>query len=164
MTSIFANVSGPVISGDIGNLTLIAERGSVGAPGAAGSNPATNTNALQIAFADPSNDQLDQVSSAQGIYVKQTSGDLILGNISAGNAIQLAAAGSIYAEADFTDRTAIHILGTDLDLRAGGNIGFNGSTFQPLQVNISGAVTGSAVGDLSILAVAGDLMVGTSGT
>lgn len=163
VTSIFANVSGPVISGDIGNLTLIAERGNVGAPGAAGSNPATNTNALQIAFADPSNDQLDQVSSAQGIYVKQTTGDLILGNISAGNAIQLAAAGSIYAEADFTDRTAIHILGTDLDLRAGGNIGFNGSTFQPLQVNISGAVTGSAVGDLSILAVAGDLAVGTSG-
>jgi hypothetical protein len=30
-------------------------------------------------------------------------------------------------------------------------------------VNISGAVTGSAVGDLSILAVAGDLAVGTSG-
>ncbi|MCP2208780.1 leukotoxin LktA family filamentous adhesin [Bradyrhizobium diazoefficiens] len=163
VTSIFANVSGPVISGDIGNLTLIAERGNVGAAGAAGSNPATNTNALQIAFADPSNDQLDQVSSAQGIYVKQTTGDLVLGNIAAGNAIQLAATGSIYAESDFTDRTAIHILGTDLDLRAGGNIGFNGSTFQPLQVNISGAVTGSAVGDLSILAVAGDLMVGTSG-
>ncbi|WP_456617783.1 leukotoxin LktA family filamentous adhesin [Bradyrhizobium sp. P5_C12] len=163
VTSISANVSGAVISGDIGNLTLIAEHGNVGAPGAAGSNPATNTNALQIAFADPSNDQLDQVSSAQGIYVKQTTGDLILGNISAGNAIQLAAAGSIYAEADFTDRTAIHILGADLDLRAGGNIGFNGSTFQPLQVNISGAVTGSAVGDLSILAVTGDLAVGTSG-
>ncbi|MDA9487916.1 leukotoxin LktA family filamentous adhesin [Bradyrhizobium sp. CCBAU 11361] len=163
VTSIFANVSGPVISGDIGNLTLIAEHGNVGAPGAAGSNPATNTNALQIAFADPGNDQLDQVSSAQGIYVKQTTGDLILGNIAAGNAIQLAATGSIYAEADFTDRTAIHILGADLDLRAGGNIGFNGSTFQPLQVNISGAVTGSAVGDLSILAVTGDLAVGTSG-
>ncbi|MCK1389328.1 leukotoxin LktA family filamentous adhesin [Bradyrhizobium sp. 1] len=159
-----AGVTGtPVISGDIGNLTLIAEHGNVGAPGTAGSNPATNANAIQIAFADPSNDQLDQVSSAQGIYLKQTTGDLILGNISAGNAIQLAASGSIYAEAGFTDRSAIHILGTDLDLRAGGSIGFNGSTFQPLQVNISGAVTGSAVGDLSILAVTGDLMVGTSG-
>ncbi|WBL81227.1 leukotoxin LktA family filamentous adhesin [Bradyrhizobium xenonodulans] len=164
VTSISANVSGPVISGDIANLTLIAEHGNVGAPGAAGNNPAANSNALQIAFADPSNDQLDQVSSAQGIYVKQTTGDLILGNISAGNAIQLAATGSIYAEAGFTDRSAIHILGTDLDLRAGGSIGFNGSTFQPLQVNISGAVTGSAVGDLSILAVTGDLAVGTSGT
>ncbi|MDI3559416.1 leukotoxin LktA family filamentous adhesin [Bradyrhizobium sp. Arg816] len=164
VNSISANASGAVISGDIGNLTLIAEHGNVGAPsGTAGSNPANNTNALQIAFADPSNDQLDQVSSAQGIYLKQTTGDLILGNIAAGNAIQLAATGSIYAEAGFTDRTAIHILGADLDLRAGGNIGFNGSTFQPLQVNISGAVTGSAVGDLSILAVTGDLMVGSSG-
>lgn len=163
VTNISANVGGAVISGDIANLTLIAEHGNVGAPGAAGSNPATNANALQIAFADPGNDQLDQVSSAQGIYVKQTTGDLILGNIAAGNAIQLAATGSIYAEADFTDRSAIHILGTDLDLRAGGSIGFNGSTFQPLQVNISGAVTGSAVGDLSILAVTGDLAVGTSG-
>ncbi|GMO58331.1 leukotoxin LktA family filamentous adhesin [Bradyrhizobium ottawaense] len=163
VTSISANVGGAVISGDIANLTLIAEHGNVGAPGAAGSNPATNANALQIAFADPGNDQLDQVSSAQGIYVKQTTGDLILGNIAAGNAIQLAATGSIYAEADFTDRSAIHILGTDLDLRAGGSIGFNGGAFQPLQVNISGAVTGSAVGDLSILAVTGDLAVGTSG-
>ncbi|MGY4507986.1 leukotoxin LktA family filamentous adhesin [Bradyrhizobium sp. USDA 3650] len=159
-----AGVTGtPVISGDIGNLTLIAEHGNVGAPGAAGSNPATNANAIQIAFADPSNDQLDQVSSAQGIYVKQTTGDLILGNIAAGNAIQLAATGSIYAESNFTDRSAIHILGTDLDLRAGGSIGFNGSTFQPVQVNISGAVIGSAVGDFSILAVTGDLVVGTSG-
>lgn len=153
VNSIAANAGGAVISGDIGNLTLIAEHGNVG----------SSSNALQIAFADPGNDQLDQVSSAQGIYLKQTTGDLILGNISAGNAIQLAATGSIYAEAGFTDRTAIHILGADLDLRAGGSIGFNGSTFQPLQVNISGAVTGSAVGDLSILAVTGDLVVGTSG-
>ncbi|MET4255568.1 hypothetical protein ABIC09_000496 [Bradyrhizobium sp. S3.12.5] len=159
-----AGVTGvPVISGDIANLTLIAEHGNIGAPGTAGSNPATNANAIQIAFASPANDQLDQVSSGQGIYVKQTTGDLILGNISAGNEIQLAATGSIYAEAGFSDRTAIHILGTDLDLRAGGNIGFNSSTFQPLQVNISGAVTGSAGGDFSLLAVTGDLAVGTSG-
>ncbi|PJG56131.1 leukotoxin LktA family filamentous adhesin [Bradyrhizobium forestalis] len=153
VNSISANAGGAVISGDIANLTLIAERGNVG----------SSSNALQIAFADAGNDQLDQVSSAQGIYVKQTTGDLVLGNIAAGNAIQLAATGSIYAEAGFTDRSAIHILGTDLDLRAGGSIGFNGSAFQPLQVNISGAVTGSAVGDLSLLAVTGDLVVGTSG-
>ncbi len=163
VNNITANVGGAVISGDIANLTLIAERGNVGAPGTAGSDPAANPNAIQIAFADPAHDQLDQVSSAQGIYVKQTTGDLILGNISAGNAIQLAATGSIYAEADFTDRSAIHILGTDLDLRAGGSIGFNGATFQPLQVNISGAVSGTAVGDVSILAVTGDLTVGRSG-
>ena len=160
-----AGVTGvPVISGDIANLTLIAEHGNIGAPGAAGSNPASNANAIQIAFASPANDQLDQVSSGQGIYVKQTTGDLILGNISAGNEIQLAATGSIYGEAGFSDRTAIHILGTDLDLRAGGNIGFNGSTFQPLQVNISGAVTGSAGGDFSLLAVTGDIGVGAGGT
>ncbi|WP_375309886.1 leukotoxin LktA family filamentous adhesin [Bradyrhizobium sp. A5] len=160
-----AGVTGvPVISGDIANLTLIAEHGNIGAPsGTAGSNPASNANAIQIAFADAANDQLDQVSSGQGIYVKQTTGDLILGNISAGSDIQIAAAGSIYAEAGFTDRTAIHILGADLDLRAGGSIGFNGASFQPLQVNISGTVTGSAVGDLSILAVTGDLAVGASG-
>ncbi|PSO18231.1 leukotoxin LktA family filamentous adhesin [Bradyrhizobium sp. MOS003] len=165
VNSITPGVAGvPVISGDIANLTLIAEHGNIGAPsGTAGSNPATNPNALQIAFADSANDQLDQVSSGQGIYIRQTTGDLILGNIAAGNDIQLAAAGSIYAEAGFTDRSAIHILGSNLDLRAGGSIGFNGSTFQPLQVNISGAVTGSAVGDLSILAVTGDLAVGTSG-
>ncbi|MBR0688118.1 leukotoxin LktA family filamentous adhesin [Bradyrhizobium manausense] len=159
-----AGVTGvPVISGDIANLTLIAEHGNIGTPGTAGSNPANNANAIQIAFANPGNDQLDQVSSGQGIYVKQTTGDLILGNISAGNEIQLAATGSIYGEAGFADRSAIHILGTDLDLRAAGNIGFNGSTFQPLQVNISGAVTGSAGGDFSLLAVTGDLAVGTSG-
>ena len=164
VNSITAGVAGvPVISGDIANLSLIAEHGNIGAAGTAGSNPATNPNALQIAFADPANDQLDQVSSGQGVYIKQTTGDLILGNIAAGNDIQLAATGSIYAEAGFTDRSAIHILGSDLDLRAGGSIGFNGSTFQPLQVNISGTVTGSAVGDLSILAVAGDLVVGRSG-
>ena len=158
-----AGVTGvPVISGDIANLTLIAEHGNIGAPGAAGSNPASNANAIQIAFANPANDQLDQVSSGQGIYVKQTTGDLILGNISAGNEIQLAATGSIYGEAGFSDRSAIHILGTDLDLRAGGSIGFNGSTFQPLQVNISGAVTGSAGGAFSLLAVTGDMGVGTS--
>ncbi|MCS3725067.1 leukotoxin LktA family filamentous adhesin [Bradyrhizobium betae] len=160
-----AGVTGvPVITGDIASLTLIAEHGNIGAPsGTAGSNPASNANAIQIAFSDPANDQLDQASSGQGIYVKQTTGDLILGNISAGNEIQIAAAGSIYAEAGFTDRTAIHILGADLDLRAGGSIGFNGASFQPLQVNISGTVTGSAVGDLSILAVTGDLAVGASG-
>ncbi len=163
VSNIVANASGAVISGDVANLVLIAERGNVGAASStAGSDPATNPNAIQIAFANPANDQLDQVSSAQGIYVRQTTGDLVLGNISAGNAIQLAATGSIYAEADFSDRTAIHILGTDLDLRAGGKIGFNGTSFQPLQVNISGAVTGSAVGDLSILAVTGDLSVGRS--
>jgi len=153
VNNVFANAGGAVISGDIGNLSLIAEHGNVG----------SSTNALQIAFADAGNDQLDQVSSAQGIYVKQTTGDLILGNIAAGNAIQLAAVGSIYAEAGFTDRTAVHMVGTDLDLRAGGSIGFNGSTFQPLQVNISGAVTGSAVGDISLLAVTGDLVVGAGG-
>ncbi|MET4326721.1 hypothetical protein ABIB80_002547 [Bradyrhizobium sp. i1.15.2] len=165
--SISAGVSGvPVISGDIPNLSLIAEHGNIGSAGAAGADPAANANAIQIAFASPTSDHLDQVSSGLGVYVKQTTGDLVLGNVSATGAIQLAATGSIYAEAgtNFADRTAVHIVGTDLDLRAGGDISFNGATFQPLQVQLSGALTGSAVGDLSILVVAHDLAVGATGT
>jgi hypothetical protein len=166
VTSISAGVTGvPVISGDIPNLTLIAEHGNIGGADTSGNGPANNPNALQIAFASPTTDHLDQVSAVQGnVYVKQTTGDLVLGNVSANGTIQLAATGSIYAEAGFTDRTAVHIVGADLDLRAGGNISFNGTTFQPLQVHLSGALTGSSVGDLSILAVAGDLNVGTTGT
>ncbi len=167
VSNISAGVTGvPLISGDIPNLTLIAEHGNIGSAGAAGSDPAANANAIQIAFASPTTDHLDQVSSGQGsIYVKQTTGDLILGNISANGAIQLAATGSIYAEggSNFADRTAVHIVGSDLDLRAGGDISFNGTTFQPLQVKISGAITGSSVGDLSILAVAGNLTIGATG-
>jgi hypothetical protein len=163
--NISAGVTGvAVISGDIPNLTVIAEHGNVGSAGTTGGDPNGNANAIQIAFSSPTTDHLDQVSSGQGIYVKQTTGDLVLGNISASGAIQLAATGSIYAEAGFTDRTAKHIVGSDLDLRAGGAVSFNGSTFQPLQVQISGAVTGSAVGDLSLLAVTGDLTVGATGT
>jgi hypothetical protein len=162
---ISANVTGaPVISGDIRNLTLIAEHGNIGSAGAAGSDPNANANAIQIAFASPTSDHLDQASSGQGIYVKQTTGDLVLGNISASGAMQLAATGSIYAEAGFTDRTAVHIVSSELDLRARGDIGFNGSAFQPLQVQISGAVTGSAAGNFGLLAASGDLAVGTTGT
>jgi hypothetical protein len=167
VSSISAGVSGvPVISGDIPNLSLIAEHGNIGGAGAAGADPAANANAIQIAFASPTTDHLDQVSSGLGVYVKQTTGDLVLGNVSATGAIQLAATGSIYAEAgtNFADRTAVHIVGTDLDLRAGGDISFNGSVFQPLQVQLSGRLTGSAVGDLSILVVAHDLAVGATGT
>ncbi|UVO26329.1 leukotoxin LktA family filamentous adhesin [Bradyrhizobium arachidis] len=163
--SISNGVTGvPVISGDIPNLTLIAEHGNIGSAGTAGSDPAANANALQVAFTNPTTDRLDQVSAGQGIYLKQTTGDLILGNISASGAIQLTATGSIYAEAGFTDRTAVHMVGSELDLRAGGSIGFNGSAFQPLQVQISGAVTGSAVGNVSILAPSGDLTIGATGT
>ncbi|KJC41165.1 leukotoxin LktA family filamentous adhesin [Bradyrhizobium sp. LTSP857] len=167
VANISAGVTGvPLISGDIPNLTLIAEHGNIGSAGAAGSDPAANANAIQIAFANPATDHLDQVSSGLGVYVKQTTGDLVLGNVSATGTIQLAATGSIYAEGgtNFADRTAPHIVGTDLDLRAGGDISFNGTTFQPLQVQISGALTGSAVGDLSILVVAHDLTVGATGT
>jgi len=166
VTSISAGVTGaPVISGDIPNLTLIAEHGNIGGADASGNGPAANVNVIQIAFASPTTDHLDQVSAVQGnVYIKQTTGDLVLGNVSANGAIQLAAAGSIYAEAGFTDRTAAHIVGADLDLRAGGDISFNGATFQPLQVQITGALTGSSVGDLSILAVAGNLTVGATGS
>ena len=164
--NIFAGAPNQVaISGNIRNLTLISETGNIGQAPAAGTNPANNPNALQVAFANPTINQLDQIVAAQGsIYLKQTTGDLVLGNVTAAGAIQFAATGSIYAEPQFTDRTSVHIAGTTLDVRAGGNVGFNGTTAQPLQVKISGAVTGTAVGAMTILAPSDDLNIGATGT
>ncbi|MBR1266082.1 leukotoxin LktA family filamentous adhesin [Bradyrhizobium sp. AUGA SZCCT0222] len=164
--NIFAGIANqPVISGNIRDLTLISETGNIGQAPAAGSNPANNPNALQIAFDNPSTNQLDQVVAAQGgIYLKQTTGDLVLGNVTAAGAIQFAATGSIYAQPQFTDRTAVHIAGGSLDVRAGGNVGFNGATAQPLQVKISGAITGTSVGAMTILAPSDNLNIGTTGT
>ncbi|MBR1212048.1 leukotoxin LktA family filamentous adhesin [Bradyrhizobium sp. JYMT SZCCT0180] len=164
--NIFAGIANqPVISGNIRDLTLISETGNIGQAPAAGTNPANNPNALQIAFANPSTNQLDQVVAAQGgIYLKQTTGDLVLGNVTAAGAIQFAATGSIYAQPQFTDRTTVHIAGASLDVRAGGNVGFNGTTAQPLQVKISGAITGTSAGAMTILAPSDNLNIGTSGT
>ncbi|MBR1143695.1 leukotoxin LktA family filamentous adhesin [Bradyrhizobium sp. AUGA SZCCT0431] len=164
--NIFAGIaSQAVISGNIRDLTLISETGNIGQAPAAGTNQANNPNALQIAFANPATNQLDQVVAAQGgIYLKQTTGDLVLGNVTAAGAIQFAATGSIYAEPQFTDRTAVHIAGASLDVRAGGNVGFNGTTAQPLQVKISGAITGTSVGAMTILAPSDNLNIGTTGT
>jgi hypothetical protein len=164
--SIFAGAPNQVvISGNIRDLTLISETGNIGQAPAAGTNPANNPNALQVAFTNPSTNQLDQVVSAQGgIYLKQTTGDLVLGNVTAAGAIQFAATGSIYAEPQFTDRTAVHFAGATLDVRAGGNVGFNGTTAQPLQVKITGAITGTSVGAMTILAPSNDLNIGATGT
>src|SRR6185312_2829655 len=110
---------------------------------------------------------LDQAVAAQGIYLRQTSGDLILGNITSGQGsspIQFAASGSIYAESQFTDRTVIHLAGSALDVRAGAAVGFNGGTLQPLQVKITGAITGTAAGDMTILSPASNMVAGASGT
>ena len=165
--SIVGGVAGQVaISGDIADLTLIAETGSIGQAPSAGTNPSANQNALLLALSGASIGQLDQAVAAQGIYLNQTTGDLILGNITSGQGsapIQLAALGSIYAESQFTDRSAVHISGSALDLRAGGEVSFNNTAFQPLQVEISGAVTGSAVGNMTILSPASDLNVGQAG-
>jgi hypothetical protein len=162
--NILASVAGQtVISGDIKRLTLIAETGSIGHAPAAGTDPFTNPNALRISLSNPTVDRLDQAIGGQGIYLKQTSGDLILGNVTSSGAIQFAATGSIYEEPQFTLQSVVHIAGASLDLRAGGDIGFNDTTAQPLQVQISGAVTGSAVGNVSILSPASDLNVGASG-
>ncbi len=57
----------------------------------------------------------------------------------------------------------VHIAGSTLDLRAGGNVGFNGSTLQPLQVKISGAITGIAAGNMTILSPSSNLTAGRSG-
>jgi hypothetical protein len=165
--SILGGVAGQVaISGNITDLTLISETGSIGAAPPANTDPAQNDNALLLALSGvPAN--LDQLEAVHGIYIRQTTGDLVLGNVNAGSgsdgALQLAATGSIYAEAGFTDRTAVHLVASSLDLRAGGSIGFDGTSFQPLQVKISGAVTGSAAGDATILSPDASLTVGQAG-
>ena len=159
-----AGVAGEIaISGNISRLTLISESGSIGRAGLPGVNPALNNNALLVAMTGGGT--LDLAQAAQGIYLRQTTGDLILGNIAGGSgsqaAVQLAANGSIYAQAQFTDRTVPHILGSSLDLRAGGAVGFNGTSLQPLQVSITGAVTGSAEGDFTLLSPTSSLTIGT---
>ena len=162
--NILEGVAGQVaISGNILDLTLIAETGSIGQAPAQATSPAANQNALQLALSGSPIGQLDQAVAGQGIYVNQTTGDLVVGNVTAAGPIQLAASGSIYAEAQFTDRSFVHIAGSALDLRAGGNVSFDGSTFQPLQVQITGAVTGNSVGTMTILSPASDLTVGAAG-
>src|SRR6185312_376279 len=166
--SILGGVSGQVaISGNIADLTLIAETGRIGTAPAAGTDPALNPDALLLALSGTPVGQLDQAVAAQGIYLRQTTGDLVLGNITSGQGsapIQFAASGSIYQEAQFTDRTVVHIAGSALDVRAGGNVGFNGATLQPLQVKASGAITGVAAGDMTVLSPASNMVVGAAGT
>ncbi|WP_179145253.1 leukotoxin LktA family filamentous adhesin [Rhizobium sp. RU36D] len=165
---IVGGVTGQVaISGNISNLTIISETGSIGLAGVDGSNPADNLNALQIALTGSNIGTLNLAQAARGIYLRQTTGDLILGNISGGSgsraAVQLGATGSIYAQAQFTDRTVPHILGSTLDLRAGGSISFRNGTFQPLQIAITGAVTGHAGGDFSLLSPTQGVTTGRDG-
>ena len=167
--SILEGVPGQVaISGNISLLSLTAQAGSIGAAGTAGSDPSSNPNALILALNGTPTGVVDLADAEEGVYLRQTSGDLIVGNISAGasGAVQLAVtgSGSIYAESQFTDRTAPHILGQSLDVRAdGGSIGFNGTSLQPLQVAITGgAVTGNASGAIEILSPQNDMTVGNT--
>jgi len=157
-------VSGAVaVSGNIASLTLIAETGSIGRATAAGQNPADNPDALLLALTGAAGGRIDQAAAKQGIFIRQTTGDLVLGQISADQgsaAIELAASGSIYGLPSFTDMTVVHIFGSTLDLRAGGNIGYNGSTLQPLLVRIGGAITGSSVGDMAIYSPASNMTLG----
>lgn len=165
--SILGGVAGQVaISGNVARLTLIADHGSIGQAGNPADNPTDNGNALLLALSNP-NGMVDQADAAKGIYLRQTAGDLILGNINAGSGtdgvLQLSATGDIYAEQQFTDRSAVHIVATTFDVRAGGDIGFNGASFQPLQVKISGAITGSAGGKISILSPNSSMVIGAAG-
>ncbi|MCK9919144.1 leukotoxin LktA family filamentous adhesin [Microbacteriaceae bacterium K1510] len=157
--SILGGVAGQVaISGNVARLTLIADHGSIGQAPDANNDPT-----LLLALTNP-NGMVDQADAAKGIYLRQTTGDLILGNINAGSGtdgvLQLSATGDIYAESQFTDRSAVHIVATTFDVRAGGDIGFNGAGFQPLQVKISGAITGSAGGKISILSPTSSMTIG----
>lgn len=158
--SILGGVASQVaISGNVARLTLIADHGSIGQAG----DPTDNPNALWLALSNP-NGMVDQADAAKGIYLRQTTGDLILGNINAGSGtdgvLQLSASGDIYAESQFTDRSAVHIVATTFDVRAGGDIGFNGTSFQPLQVKISGAITGAAGGKISLLSPTSSMTIG----
>lgn len=165
--SIYGVSDAVAVSGNIASLTLIAENGSIGRATAAGQNPADNPDALLLALTGANGGRVDQASAKQGIFIRQTTGDLVLGQISAdqGSApIELAASGSIYGLPSFTDFTIARIFGSTLDLRAGGNIGHNGTTLQPLLVRISGAITGASVGDMAIYAPDSNMMLGASGS
>lgn len=161
-------VSGAVaVSGNLASLTLIAETGAIGRATTAGTDPADNPDALLLSLTAPSGGRLDQASAAQGIFVRQTSGDFVLGNIVAGQGsapIELAASGSIYSLASFTDFSIVHILGSTLDVRAGGNVGYNGTVLQPMLVRIAGAITGASVGDMAIYSPASNMTLGATGT
>ena len=161
-------VSGAVaVSGNLASLTLIAETGSIGRAAAAGVNPADNPDALLLSLSASSGGQLDQASAQQGIYVRQTAGDFVLGNIVSGQGsapIEIAATGSIYGLASFTDFSIVHILGSTLDVRSGDHVGYNGVTLQPLLVRIAGAITGSSVGDMAIYSPASNMILGATGT
>ncbi|WP_148287864.1 hypothetical protein [Rhodopseudomonas sp. B29] len=157
--SILGGTPGQVaISGNIASLTLIADTGSIGQ-----ALTSTTDGRLLLALTGSTNGVVDQVQARQGVYLRQTTGDLILGNVNAAD-VQFSASGSIYAEAGFTDRNAVHIVATSLDLQAGGSISFNGASFQPLQLNVSGPITGSAVGAISLLSLraTGAMIVGTA--
>ncbi|MDY6949498.1 MAG: leukotoxin LktA family filamentous adhesin, partial [Pseudomonadota bacterium] len=160
-------VSGAVaVSGNLASLTLIAETGSIGRATAAGDNPADNPDALLLSLTGASGGQLDQASAQQGIYVRQMAGDFVLGNIVSGQGsspIELAATGSIYHLASFNDFSVVHILGSTLDVRAGSHVGYNDATLQPLLVRISGAITGTAVGDMAVYSPASNMTLGASG-
>ncbi|MCD0419854.1 leukotoxin LktA family filamentous adhesin [Rubrivivax sp. JA1024] len=157
--SILGGTPGQVaISGNIASLTLIADAGSIGqAP------TSTTDGRLLLALTGSTTGVVDQVQARQGVYLRQTTGDLILGNVNAAD-VQFSASGSIYAEAGFTDRNAVHIVASLLDLQAGGSISFNGASFQPLQLNVSGPITGAAVGAISLLSLraTGAMIIGTA--
>ncbi|WP_168192777.1 leukotoxin LktA family filamentous adhesin [Undibacter mobilis] len=161
-------VSGAVaVSGNIASLTLIAETGSIGRATVAGQDPADNPDALLLALTGTNGGRIDQASAKQGIFIRQKTGDLVLGQINAdqGSApIELAASGSIYGLPSFTDFTIARIFGSTLDVRAGSHIGYNGTTLQPLLVRIGGAITGSSVGDMAIYSPASNMTLGASGS
>ncbi|MBX3530644.1 MAG: leukotoxin LktA family filamentous adhesin [Rhizobiaceae bacterium] len=162
--NIVGATSGQVaITGNIDKLTLISEQGSIGRAGDAGADPAINGNALILALTGANTGALNLAQATQGIFLRQTSGDLIVGNITGGAAVQLAANGSIYALPEFTNRGVRHIVGGSLDVRAGVAIGYKGASYQPLQVAITGAVTGLATGNVSILSPTAAMTIGHSG-
>src|SRR5262249_29245777 len=135
--------------------------------GNAGANPASNQNALQLALTNPAG-VIDGTSALSGIYLNQTAGDFVLGDINAGTGpngtMQLAASGSIY-QSSLANRT---VTAHNLDLRAGtdgtGAIGFDGTNFKPLALEVTGVITGYAPGPVSLQSLGSGLTVGQAGT
>jgi filamentous hemagglutinin family protein len=160
-----ANPGQTAISGVIGRLTLISETGSVGRAGLVNGDPWLNTSALYVDMA-AAGGTFDLVQARQGVFLRQLSGDMILGNIVGGSgaaaAVQLGTTGNIYAQVRFTNPNVAHIIGSSLHLRSGGRISYDaGGALRRLQVNISGAVTGVATGDINLASPVGSMIIGT---
>ena len=102
-------------------------------------------------------------SASDSVYL-QSSGDLHLDGLNAGNDMRLAAGGSIDAADGRDSHAPVLIAGGDVTLAAGnGHVSFGNGVDDALPVQIGGALlSGSANTNLILRQVAGDLRLGTA--